>query len=314
MNTRRLNIDQFEIASPAKVNLFLELPLLPKKRDDGFNEIETVMSTVSIFDRLTFAPREDSRISLSLHPVFEKQFESVEIPTDSRNLIIKSFELIRSIAKSEAGSDCSTGVDITLQKHIPSAAGLGGGSSNAAAAILAANRIWNLKWSQSKLEKIAAQIGSDVPFFLTGGTAVCRGRGEIIHAIPAPAGQALVVVKPKPSLSTAKVFSSVSASGSPESSNQLIESVQSGNVRKIGAGMFNRLQEFAEPLTDQISRLRHSFLQIGSCLGHQMSGSGSSYFGLFANRRSARRAAQRLSARHPEARIFYCHTLSPLMN
>ena len=305
MIIQRLN-NRIEIASPGKVNLFLELR---GRRDDGFHEIETVMSAVSIFDRMRFAKRTDSELRLSINYSTRGHLprEVDIIPDDDRNLIIKALRLVRETAGQQR---CSIGMDIVLAKNIPSAAGLGGASSNAAAALIAANEMWNLKWPKSKLEQLAAQLGSDIVFFLTGGTAVCRGRGEKVQPIDCPAGLAIVVAKPAVALSTADVFKRVSNSNELHDSNQMVQCVRQGSGHYIGKQMFNRLEQFATGLTSQIGELRSAFARLNS-LGHQMSGSGSSYFGLFPNAHSAHQAARRLSSRLPCLRIFCTTTLSP---
>lgn len=313
--------NQTEIDSPAKVNLFLELL---GKRPDGFHEIETVMSTVSIYDRLRFTRRSDSKIRMTLSTAISTDnptswsSEQDEIPTDERNLIHRALTLIRKTARqSPPPSDscqshsthrpCETGIDVQVLKSIPSAAGLGGASSNAAAALVAGNLVWNLGWSKQQLVRLAEQLGSDIPFFLTGGTAVCRGRGEIIHSLPAPSGLALVIAKASDSLSTAEVFSHVSPTPQRLDCESMLQSVLHGRPYLIGNCLFNRLQQFASPLTEQISNLRREFQRL-NCWGHQMSGSGSSYFGVFPNTRVARQAANRLSARLPHVRIFCSQT------
>ncbi len=302
--------NQIEITAPAKINLFLELTA---KRTDGFHEIETVMSSVSVFDRLRFTTRRDtdSRLAISFCQPGSLPLETDPIPTDERNLIQKTIQLVRSTAQAELGSTvCTHGFDIELQKRIPSAAGLGGASSNAAAALVAANRLWRLNWPLKRLSQVAAQLGSDIPFFLLGGTAICTGRGEIVQPIPAPANISVVIAKPAVSLSTAKVFSTVNLSTQTRSPQQLIDSIQQSSIANTGARMFNRLQQFAEPMTDQIGRLVKEFSRL-NCVGHQMSGSGSSYFGVFSNFRVAKLAAERLSSRLPDMRILCSHTLGP---
>ncbi len=301
--------NQLEISAPAKVNLFLELL---GRRTDGFHEIETVMSSVSLYDRLRFSPRNDSEIELSISYGSQgsRPKELDEIPVDSRNLICKSLELVRSIANQQGqGNQCSSGMRVHLQKNIPSAAGLGGASSDSAAALVAANHIWNLNWSTERLVEIAAQLGSDIAFFLTGGTAICRGRGEVVTPLIAAPGIPIVIVKPSDSLSTGRVFSNVKLDGETRRSDRFIQRVQAGSPRSIGEDMFNRLQEFAKPLTRQISTIEGEFEKL-NCLGHQMSGSGSSYFGVFSNFRTARQAASSLFSRLPNARIFCTHTLN----
>ena len=296
-----------EIASPAKVNLFLELL---GSRDDGFHEIETVMSSVALCDRLRFSPRSDSEIRLSIDYGSQGNLprEQDQIPSDSQNLICRTLELVRSIAQGLGQAEhCTQGTNIYLQKNIPSAAGLGGASSNAAATLVAANRIWNLNWSKQRLSEVAAQLGSDIAFFLTGGTAVCRGRGEIVTPLVAPAGIPIVIAKPTDSLSTKRVFDNVELGHESKDSTPLSLLVQAGSLRATGEQLFNRLQEFAQPLSNQISILQNEFRKL-NCHGHQMSGSGSSYFGVFESVRSARRAAASLSSRLPNARIFCTHT------
>jgi 4-diphosphocytidyl-2-C-methyl-D-erythritol kinase len=303
--------EKLEIATPAKVNFFLELC---SRRPDGFHEVENVMATVSIYDQIRFVPRSDSQINLTINTtgVGNGPRETDVIPTNQDNLINQSISLLRTTAQETLGPEfCSKGMDIHLSKNIPSAAGLGGASSNAAATLIAANRIWGLNWTLSQLSSIAAKLGSDIPFFLTGGTAICRGRGEQIQPIHVPAGLALVIAKPPVSVSTARVFSGCSVPSSPENSSDLIQGVRRGQAQNIGRAMFNRLQRFAEPLTRQIATLRNEFNRL-CCLGHQMSGSGSSYFGIFANAHVARRASCRLSARLPDVRIFCVQTLGAI--
>ncbi len=305
--------DQLEIATPAKVNLFLELL---KRRDDGFHEIETVMSGIALYDHLKFSVREDPAIRLNIRYATQgnQPCEQDDIPADDRNLICKTISLVRSIAASEGNGDsCSQGIAVELLKNIPSAAGLGGASSNAAAALVAANSIWSLNWSKARLVDIAAQLGSDIPFFLTGGTAICRGRGEIIEPMIAPSRVFVVIAKPEDAFSTAQVFSQVKLNPDSKlrqikSSTAMSRGLQAGLAPVIGKQLFNRLQEFARPLSSQISKMEFEFNRL-NCLGHQMSGSGSSYFGLFMNSKTARQAANSLSSRLQNVRIFCTHTL-----
>lgn len=304
--------NQLEIAAPAKVNLFLELL---GRRDDGFHELETVMSSVALYDHLRFSLRDDSDIKLSISypksPFWLR--EQDDIPTDKRNLICKSIELVRNVA-AEAGESetCQRGMNIHLMKNIPSAAGLGGASSNSAAALLAANLIWGLNWSKQKLETIAGRLGSDIGFFLSCGTAICRGRGEKVEPISVPSGIAVVIAKPTESLATAKVFSKVQLDNPGKTlakSSRLVQSIQAGNLAELGKHLFNRLQVFASQLTDQIAELEREFSRMG-CLGHQMTGSGSCYYGIFRSLKTAQLAANCLSSRMPHARIFCTHTTS----
>ena len=297
-----------EIAAPAKVNLFLELH---GRRDDGFHEIETVMSSVALYDHLRFSPRSDSEIRLGIGYGSQGNLprEQDEIPTDGRNLICRTLELVRDIAQGLGqGRNCDQGIDVYLHKNIPSAAGLGGASSDSASALVAANRIWNLNWKTKQLVDVAAKLGSDIAFFLTGGTAICRGRGEVVAPFKVPARIPIVIAKPADSLSTKTVFANVDLGHQTRSSSTLIQFAQAGSLGTLGKQLFNRLQEFTRPLSNQISVLQGEFEKL-NCLGHQMSGSGSSYFGVFDSCTTARHAARILTSRLPAARIFCTHTI-----
>jgi 4-diphosphocytidyl-2-C-methyl-D-erythritol kinase len=295
-----------EIHAPAKVNFFLELL---GRRDDGFHEIDTVMQTVSLWDHLVIRPIDTDGIRLTcraLHPL-----EQDSIPTDGRNLVVRACERIRDFAIQKRLSSKLSGLEIELRKWIPSAAGLGGASSDCAAALVGASVAWGLRLSQIELHTLAAELGSDVPFFLHGGAAQCTGRGEIIRPMNASAGSDLVIVKPPIALSTKTVFAKLVSDNSKRDSNPMCEAIQASNASQIASASFNRLERPAKQLTDQIDRLAGEFETVG-CLGHQMSGSGSSYFGVFANHKSARNACRKLSSRLRDCRVFSVRTLAAI--
>ena len=293
-----------EIRTPAKVNLFLELL---GRRADGFHQLETVIASISLYDIMRFRSRNDGRIQLHLPtPVDSSQGE---IPVDRKNTIVHVLELFKyKLQKSHLKTPAkSFGMDVWCLKRIPSQAGLGGASGNAAGAILAANRLWNAGLSIQEMKQLGAEVGSDVPFFLESGTGRCTGRGEQVVPLQSAFNHWIVVAKPPTGLSTGEVYRQCSVPQSPVSASRLSQSLLLGS-RALGKELFNRLEMYAEQMTDWIGRLRHSFGQLQS-LGHQMSGSGSSYFGLFPNQLAATRAANLLTGRFPSARIFACRTL-----
>lgn len=303
---------QIRIDTPAKVNFFLELH---GRREDGFHQIDTVMQTVSLWDRLDFVPTEEREVQLScqLQQPAGQPGEQDPIPTDGRNLVVRACERLRKYAlEHQIDSPVSLGLKIHLTKWIPSAAGLGGASSDCAAALVGANRAWKLGLNLQQLHSIAAELGSDVPFFLHGGACRCTGRGEIIQSVTAPAGVNLVIVKPPVALSTKDVFGQV---GSPSSAcpkisaDPLVQALATGRAEQISGSLFNRLAKPAAELTDQMERVGKLFDRVGS-LGHQMSGSGSSYFGIFPTRKSARVARQQLSSQLNDCRVFAVRTLA----
>lgn len=288
--------DRLEFSAPAKINLFLELKA---KRDDGFHELETVMSCVNLCDQLQFQNRNDDQINL-----LASRFDS-ELPAPEENLVVKSIKLLRSTTGYDGG------MDIRLEKRIPIQAGLGGASSDAATALLAGNQIWELGLDLTQLSELASQLGSDIPFFLTGGTAVCTGRGEIVKPINNVNSFPVLIAKPPVGLPTPEVFSHCTIPENPKRAASLIDAFQSGNKYLIRRRMMNRLEDAATAVTEWVQRLSNAFEDVGS-FAHQLSGSGSCYFGLFGNTKLLRKAFARLLQREPEIALYYCQTAGRL--
>jgi 4-diphosphocytidyl-2-C-methyl-D-erythritol kinase len=194
------------------------------------------------------------------------------------------------------------GASLQLVKRIPAASGLGGGSSDAAAALAAANIGWKLDWPLEELARLAAELGSDVPFFLAGGSAICRGRGERIEPVRQFGELHFVVVRPPEGLSTPAVYGQCRPAENAKSAASIIAAFERGAVGEAGRLLFNRLEPAATRLSSWIARLQRLFQQ-SDCLGHGMSGSGSAYFGLCRHAVSARRLARRLES-HGVGRVF----------
>ena len=254
----------------------------------------------SLFDWLTF----ESLTSDSLELVVGKhqRLEGQSIPSDERNLVIKALRLIRDLAGK------SVGATIRLFKNIPVEAGMGGASSNAAAAILAANQIWQLNWPSEKLHSVAEQIGSDVAFFLGGCFAKCVGKGEQVHNLNYPCRLNIVVAKPRGGLSTSQIYSRCVTPKQPITSDAILAGLRTGQGFKIGRAMFNRLEQFAQNDQVDIAKLRTEFGKT-NCMGHQLTGSGSCYFGIYPNVRSMRVAARQLMSRLPGVNVMTGQTL-----
>jgi 4-diphosphocytidyl-2-C-methyl-D-erythritol kinase len=276
------------VHAPAKVNLSLEVL---SKRPDGFHEIETLMAGVGVFDTLEFEPLPESELSLSTRWGAGQRASNSpgDLPDEQDNIVWRAVDLLRQRAGYRGGAR------IRLTKRIPAAAGLGGASSDAAAALVAANRAWRLGWSPEQQATLAAEIGSDVPFFLFPGAAICRGRGEQIERVAA-ARIPIVIARPPEGLSTPRVYRACRPAEKPVAVGPLQEAVTRGKVAAAARMLNNRLEEAAEKLTPWIERLRAEFARQG-LPGHGMSGSGSSYFGLAHHARAARRIAVRLRAR-----------------
>jgi 4-diphosphocytidyl-2-C-methyl-D-erythritol kinase len=288
----------WEALAPAKLNLYLEV--LGRRRD-GFHEVETLMAPIHIYDRLRWTPpdaNEPHDFGLRYDPWTPAAYQ-VAAPADETNLAYRA-----ALGLAEAAGIEPWG-RMTLAKRIPPQAGLGGGSSDAAASLLVANAAWNIRYPRSRLVEIAAKLGSDVPFFLAGQSAICRGRGEVVEPLPAPPRLDVVIVKPPTGLNTAAVYQALGAESVSELQvrdsagrlSSLVADLRRGALARAGRQMTNRLQRAAEGLCEWIERIGAAFDRL-SCHGHLMTGSGSAYFGVMRSARHARRAAGILSSSH----------------
>jgi 4-diphosphocytidyl-2-C-methyl-D-erythritol kinase len=278
------------IQTPAKLNLFFEVLA---KRGDGYHEIETLMCPIDLFDTVHFCTASngeiDFRCELSRGFGAGQSANLGVIPGGCENLAVRAVELLRRRAGVKEGAV------LQLVKRIPAASGLGGGSSDAAAALVAANIGWRLDWPRDELARLAAELGSDVPFFLADGAAICRGRGERIETIPGLGELHFVLVRPPEGLSTPAVYGACRPAERPKSATSVVEAFTVGNLGEAGRLLFNRLEPAATRLSSWIFRLQR-LLERSDCLGHAMSGSGSAYFGLCRHALHARRVARRLEA------------------
>jgi 4-diphosphocytidyl-2-C-methyl-D-erythritol kinase len=279
--------DGWDAYAPAKLNFFLEVL---GRREDGYHEIVTVVCPIGLYDCLRFRNDPQGRIRLTVRCAAGwNAVQASDVPLGRDNLVVRAAELLRE------RSGIKSGARIDLYKRIPIAAGLGGGSSDAAATLVAANKAWALGWPQEKLVELAAELGSDVPCFIPGGPVVCRGRGEQVEPIGRWPPMWCVVAKPPAGLSTAAVYRACRPADVPNSPNALLEAAGSGDLAAVGRLLWNRLQDSAAKLSPWIERLSACFSQLG-CLGHAMTGSGTAYFGVFRHARNARFAARRLSS------------------
>jgi len=293
MRIRRL-ASSWEICAPAKLNLFLEIL---RKRDDGFHELQTLMCPIDVFDTLRLedrpAPSGLGEIACEVRSATSLN-AGPAVPADRTNTVVRALEALRQKAGVEHGAK------VSLFKRIPAQAGLGGGSSDAAAALIAANFAWNLGYTRAQLMEVAATVGSDVPFFLARGWAWCRGRGEIVESVPPMPRLHIVVAHPGVGLSTPAVYKACTpaeaAGERPRSAEPLLESLHAGRLSTLGQHLYNRLQPPAQQLVPQVGQLAADFGRLG-LVAHQMSGSGTAYFGICRHARHARQAAARLRGR-----------------
>ena len=268
------------LLAPAKVNLTLRIL---NKRQDGYHNIESLVQKVDLYDRITMEDSSDGGITL--------QCSDPTLPTDSGNIAVRAAEMFRESAGVPA-----RGVRISLQKRIPHGAGLGGGSSDAAAVLLGLTHLWNRPLDREILLGIAAQLGSDVPLFLHPSPAVISGRGEIVRPSYIRINGFYVIVRPDVSVSTQWAYSNFRLTKSPE--EYRISPLSRAVGEEISPGMwdgllFNDLEACVFERFPQVERSREVLIQHGA-RASLMSGSGSAVFGLFDNLGDARKAARKI--------------------
>lgn len=249
--------------APAKINLGLDVKY---KRDDGYHEVEMIMTTVDLADRIecTSLPHNEIRI------VSQHRF----VPNDDRNLAYRSAELLKQRFHIDSG------VEIRIDKQIPVAAGLAGGSSDAAATLRALNRLWRLNLSLDELAVIGAEIGSDVSFCVYGGTAIARGRGELIEHLPTPPSCWVVLAKPNLGVSTQTVYQQLKVNEVEHPQiNQIVQGIKTGNFDQICNHVGNVLESVTLKLHPEVALIK-KHMENGGAEAVLMSGSGPTVFGL----------------------------------
>ncbi|MGZ4162778.1 MAG: 4-(cytidine 5'-diphospho)-2-C-methyl-D-erythritol kinase [Tumebacillaceae bacterium] len=257
----------------AKINLTLDVL---HKRPDGYHEVEMVMQTVDLSDHLTFTEWDKDEIVLTCTAPY--------IPLDERNLVYQAAHLVKRTFGVEKG------IRIHIDKRIPVAAGLAGGSSDAAATLRGLNKVWELGQSLDQLAELGAKIGSDVPFCIYGGTAIARGRGEKIEHLPKVCPTWVVLVKPPIAVSTAEVYGRLRADEIEEHPDTvgMVEALVTGDVQQISAKMGNVLEQVTFGMYPEVERIKQQLLKFGA-QGALMSGSGPTLFALVERESKATR-------------------------
>ncbi|ANA80216.1 4-diphosphocytidyl-2C-methyl-D-erythritol kinase [Paenibacillus vortex V453] len=250
--------------APAKINLMLDVL---HKRPDGFHEVEMVMTMIDLADRLEMSEQRRDTIIITSQAGY--------IPLDEKNLAFQAARLIKE------RYDVKKGVHIHLDKKIPVAAGLAGGSSDAAATLRGLNRLWELNIPQQELLALGAELGSDVPFCVTGGTALATGRGEVLTPIPNPPQCWVIVAKPPINVSTAEVYGRLRSEQIQHhpSAERMVEALSQGSFQLMCQSLGNVLEEVTLKMHPEVQQLKEGMLKLGAD-GALMSGSGPTVFGL----------------------------------
>lgn len=282
----------FSLPSFAKINWTLRIL---GRREDGFHELFTVFQTVSLRDTLTF--EESHSLVLTC--------DDRRVPIDDRNLIIKAAKVLQHAV------GVRTGGLIHLEKRIPSPGGLGGASSNAAVALIGLKRLWQIDIDDDELRGIGAKLGSDVPFFLYGGTAIGTGRGEVSEPIDDVDAGNMLIVTPRTRVSTRKAFGALAADAlTIEARNRILPVCrkEAGSLDPLHSVLKNDFEASVFAAYPEVKRVKDTLLDLGA-VNAAMSGSGASVFAVF-DKKETRQAAEKALDHESTWRKFAVSTIS----
>ncbi|MCR4901527.1 MAG: 4-(cytidine 5'-diphospho)-2-C-methyl-D-erythritol kinase [Butyrivibrio sp.] len=270
----------------AKINLALDVL---GKREDGYHLVKMIMQMVDLYDELSFEKRDDGEI------LFKSASE--KIPNDENNLVYKAAKLLKDRYKVTSGSE------ITLVKNIPVAAGMAGGSTDAAAAFIALNELWDLKLSKEELCKDAVSLGADIPYCIIGGTALSEGIGEELTALPDMPKCYILIAKPSIDVSTGWVYKTLDSREviSHPDVDSMVKAIKDGSLIGITSNMGNVLQTVTVPEYPVIEEIK-DIMNCNGAMEAMMSGSGPTVFGIFDSANTMEKAyeAVRNSGLAPE--------------
>ena len=272
-------MNSIDLKSRAKINLSIDVL---GKRDDGYHIVDMIMQTIDLYDNLKITKIDGDFIKIKSN--------SKDIPLNQNNIVYKAADILKK------RFNIKDGVEIYIQKNIPVAAGMAGGSSNAAAVLVGLNKVWNLGLSESQLKEIGLQLGADVPFCITGGSALAQGIGEEltnIHGLSENVN--ILVCKPDIFVSTKEVYQSLDMNEIKKrpDNQKLIDALQVNDVKYVSENMVNVLEEVTSSKYNEINQIERIIMD-NKALGSMMSGSGPTVFGLFDNKEYAIRAKEEL--------------------
>lgn len=273
-------MDSINLKALAKINIGLDVTGI---REDGYHEVSMIMQTVNLFDKLTISKTKDSSVTMSTNLKF--------LPVNDDNLCIKAAKLLLEEFK------VPTGVHIELEKHIPVAAGMAGGSTDAAAVLFGVNQLYKLKLSRQDLMERGVKIGADVPYCIMRGTALAEGIGEVLTPLPPMIKCPVLIAKPGISVSTKDVYQSLDAcfdTVKHPDIPQLIEDIKVQDLEALCSHMGNVLEEVTIPMHPIIADIKAHMLEHGA-VGAMMSGSGPTVFGFFKDNKTAKEAKEALT-------------------
>lgn len=273
-------MDTISLKALAKINLGLDVI---RRREDGYHEVCMLMQTIHLFDRLEIGKTKEAGIAIKTNLSY--------VPTNESNLVYKAGKLLMD----EFG--IREGVSVKLVKRIPVAAGMAGGSSDAAAMLYGMNRMFDLGLSRQQLMERGVKIGADVPYCLMRGTALAEGIGEKLTQLPPMVKCPVLIAKPQISVSTKFVYENLklNATTPHPDMNQLVADIKNKDLTGIASHMGNVLETVTIPEYPVIARIKEQMIQSGA-VGSMMSGSGPTVFGLFEDEKTARKAYEDMKA------------------
>lgn len=272
----------------AKINLGLDVV---RRREDGYHEVRMIMQTIQLYDRLDIKRTQESGIQIQTNLSF--------LPVNENNLIYKAAKLLMD------EFSITDGVSVKLDKRIPVAAGMAGGSTDAAAMLIGVNRLFSLGLTKRQLMERGVQIGADVPYCIMRGTALAEGIGEALSPLPPMVKCPVLIAKPSISVSTKFVYQNLKLDGTTihPDIDRLIDDIKAKNLHDIAAHMGNVLETVTIPNYPVIDEIKKHMLSNGA-VGAMMSGSGPTVFGLFDNEDTAKKAYKAMRSSHLARQVY----------
>lgn len=280
------------LKSHGKINLGLDVLY---KRDDGYHEINTIMQQIDLSDTLIIKENNKEDIVIKT--------DNKDLPLDSSNLIYKAW------AKIKEKTGIKKGIEVVVEKNIPIAAGLAGGSSNAAAVLKGLNELWQLGLAEEDLQKIGLEIGADVPFCITGGTALAEGIGEKLTKLKSFKDINLLLVNPGMQILTAEVYASLRPNGKRKMNiEKVIEFIENNDLYALAKSIVNVMEEVVIKKNPIILEIKEDLLDCGA-LCSLMSGSGPTVFGLFDDLEKLNFCKGKLTDKYSNGKVFIVKTI-----
>ncbi len=279
---------ELKLKAKAKINLGLDVV---RKREDGYHEVRMIMQMINLYDKITLRKKTEPGITVTTNLAY--------LPVNEDNLVYRAAKLLMDEFQVDGG------LEIELQKYIPVAAGMAGGSTDAAAVMVGVNRIFQLGLNKKQLMERGVKIGADVPFCIMRGTALAEGIGEELTPLPAMPHCSLVIAKPKIHVSTKFVYGNLKVrelTEHPDIDGQ-VQALRENNLEQLVARMGNVLETVTIPAYPVIDEIKHTMMKYGA-MGAMMSGSGPTVFGIFEKEDKAQEVCRLLKKEKAAKQVY----------